>query len=109
MQGDVRHRDAVSPEHHGELVGARALGQDLRVTGVLDAGSAQTLLVKRARDDPVRRAGHRQVNGAAEEVVGRAAGLRADASWLNAIERRRSGQKAWNDRRRWLSLARLLD
>ena len=60
----------------------RALGQNLRVAGVVQAGRVQTLLVQRGRHDAVGGAGHRLVDGPAEEVVGRPAGRGADAARL---------------------------
>ena len=53
VQRDVRHRQALHRQHHRELAHAGALGQDLRVAGIGQAGRVQSFLVQRGRHDAV--------------------------------------------------------
>ena len=91
MQRDVRdaqadrdERDLRSPggrvEHHGEVVDAAQLGQQLGVAGVVMAGRVERRFAERGRDDAVDFFLEREFGGESHGLIGGLAGAGVDAA-----------------------------
>ncbi|MNV58262.1 hypothetical protein D3C71_1506250 [compost metagenome] len=87
VYGHQQHTQFVVGQHHGEVLRGGAVGQDLGVAGIVDAGLVHGLLVQRRGNDGADTAGLRVVDGGAHIVIGRASGGGADLP-----QRQRVGQ-----------------
>ncbi|MNI56797.1 hypothetical protein D3C73_1118210 [compost metagenome] len=78
MNGHQQHAQFVVGQHHGEVLRGGAVGQDLGVAGIVDAGLVHGFFIQRRGDDGADTTGLRVVDGGANIVIGCASGGGAD-------------------------------